>query len=146
VDCQLTEVQKSVHDAIHNLRARFNMDDWSKRDRTRECSEAILDTMAADRWCSACFGVDFEAAANAAKYLPGDGVWDACHRAIMPQSAMGYAKRAHVDRYLREVLVPRIAPISPEPMTCYSGERILSLPMSYQPYAVKRGESRAHEG
>ena len=32
----------------------------------------------------------------------------------MTHGGMGYAKEYHVERYLREVLIPRIAPVSPQ--------------------------------
>lgn len=37
----------------------------------------------------------------------------------------------HVERYLREVIVPRIAPISPQLVLCFIAERVLGLPKSY---------------
>jgi len=36
-----------------------------------------------------------------------------------------------VERYLREVMIPRIAPISPQLILCYIAERALGLPKSY---------------
>jgi acyl-CoA dehydrogenase len=44
---------------------------------------------------------------------------------------MGYAKEYHVERYLREVLIHRIAPITPHLILCYLAERVLGLPKSY---------------
>ncbi len=71
------------------------------------------------------------AAANAAKYLAGEAAFDACQQAIMTHGGYGYAKEYHVERYLREVMVPRIAPISPQLALCYIAERVLGLPKSY---------------
>ena len=71
------------------------------------------------------------AAANAAKYLAGEAGFDACQRAVMTHGGFGYAKEYHVERYLRECMVPRIAPISPELVLCYIAERVLGLPKSY---------------
>ncbi len=52
--------------------------------------------------------------ANAAKYLGAEAGFTACETAIMTHGGMGYAKEYHVERYLRESLVPRIAPVSRE--------------------------------
>jgi acyl-CoA dehydrogenase len=71
------------------------------------------------------------ARANAAKYLAGEAGFDACQRAVMTLGGMGYAKDFHVERYLRESLIPRIAPVSPELVCCYIAERVLGLPKSY---------------
>jgi len=37
----------------------------------------------------------------------------------------------HVERCLREILITRIAPISPHLILCYIAERVLGLPKSY---------------
>ncbi len=71
------------------------------------------------------------ATANAAKYLAGEAAFDACQQAIMTHGGYGYAKEYHVERYLREVMVPRIAPISPQLALSYIAERVLGLPKSY---------------
>lgn len=71
------------------------------------------------------------AAANAAKYLAGEAGFDACQQAVMTHGGYGYAKEFHVERYLRECMVPRIAPISPELILCFIAERVLGLPRSY---------------
>ena len=49
----------------------------------------------------------------------------------MTHGGMGYAKEYHVERYLREVMIHRIAPMSPALMLCYIAERVLGLPKSY---------------
>ena len=71
------------------------------------------------------------AEANAAKYLAGEAGFRACETAVMTHGGMGYAKEFHVERYLRESLIPRIAPVSPELILCYVAERVLGLPRSY---------------
>ena len=45
--------------------------------------------------------------------------------------ASGYAKEFHVERYLRESLIPRIAPISRELILSFVAEKVLGLPKSY---------------
>ena len=76
-------------------------------------------------------GLPCGAAANAAKYLAGEACFDACQTAVMSHGGFGYAKEFHVERYLRESLVPRIAPISPQLALSYIGEKVLGLPKSY---------------
>ena len=71
------------------------------------------------------------AEANAAKYLAGEAAYDACQQAVMTHGGFGYAKEYHVERYLRESLIPRIAPISPQLVLCYIAEKVLGLPKSY---------------
>ena len=69
--------------------------------------------------------------ANAAKYLAGEAGFRACEQAVMTHGGMGYAQEYHVERYLRELLIPRIAPVSPQLILSYLAERVLDLPKSY---------------
>jgi acyl-CoA dehydrogenase len=69
--------------------------------------------------------------ANAAKYLAGEAGFNACQRAIMTHGGYGYAKEYQVERYLREVMITRIAPISPQLILCFIAEKVLGLPKSY---------------
>ena len=69
--------------------------------------------------------------ANTAKYLAGEACFRACETAVMVHGGMGYAKEYHVERLLREALIPRIAPVSPELILCFVAERALGLPKSY---------------
>ncbi|KAJ5651466.1 uncharacterized protein N7484_005189 [Penicillium longicatenatum] len=69
--------------------------------------------------------------ANAGKYLAAEAAFEACERAILAHGGMGYAQEYHVERYLREVFIPRIAPVSREMVLNYIGERVLGLPKSY---------------
>jgi acyl-CoA dehydrogenase len=71
------------------------------------------------------------AEANAGKYLAAEAAYDACQQAVMTHGGFGYAKEYHVERYLRESLIPRIAPISPQLVLCYIAEKVLGLPKSY---------------
>jgi acyl-CoA dehydrogenase len=71
------------------------------------------------------------AEANAAKYLAAEACFDACQQAVMTHGGYGYAKEYHVERYLRESLVGRIAPVSPQMILCFIAERVLGLPKSY---------------
>lgn len=76
-------------------------------------------------------GRDCGAEANAAKYLAGEAGFHACEAAVMTHGGMGYAKEYHVERYLREVMIPRIAPVSPQMILNFIAERVLALPKSY---------------
>jgi len=69
--------------------------------------------------------------ANAAKYLAGEACFKACETALMTHGGMGYAREFHVERYLRESLVVRIAPITPHLILSFIAERALGLPKSY---------------
>ena len=71
------------------------------------------------------------AEANAAKYLAGEAGFNACQTAVMTHGGYGYAKEYHVERYLREVMISRIAPISPQLVLCFIAEKVLGLPKSY---------------
>ena len=76
-------------------------------------------------------GDDCGALANAAKYLAGEATFSACTNSVMTHGGMGYAKEFHVERYLRECMIHRIAPITPHLALCYIAERVLGLPKSY---------------
>ena len=71
------------------------------------------------------------AQANAAKYLAAEAGFKACQTAVMTHGGYGYAKEYHVELYLREIMLPRIAPISPQLVLCYIAEKVLELPKSY---------------
>jgi acyl-CoA dehydrogenase len=69
--------------------------------------------------------------ANATKYLGGEAAFNACETALMTHGGMGYAKEFHVERYLREALIARIAPVTPQMILCFIAEKALGLPKSY---------------
>jgi acyl-CoA dehydrogenase len=71
------------------------------------------------------------AEANAAKYLAAEAAFTACDRAVRTHGGMGYAAEYDVERYLREIIIPRIGPVSREMILNYIGERVLELPKSY---------------
>ena len=76
-------------------------------------------------------GEDCGVEANAAKYLAGEAGFNACQTSMMSMGGMGYAKEYHIERYLRESFISRIAPISPHLIMNYIAERVLELPRSY---------------
>lgn len=69
--------------------------------------------------------------ANTAKYLAAEAAFQACQTAVLTLGGMGYAKEYHVERYLRESFIPRIAPVSPQLIMCFIAEKVLGLPKSY---------------
>ena len=76
-------------------------------------------------------GLDCAAEANAAKYLAAEAAFRACETALMTHGGMGYSREFHVERYLRESLIPRIAPVTPHMILNFIAERVLGLPKSY---------------
>lgn len=76
-------------------------------------------------------GKDCGAESNAAKYLAAEAGFSAAETAVMTHGGMGYAQEYHVERYLRESLIPRIAPVSRELILSHIAERVLGLPKSY---------------
>lgn len=76
-------------------------------------------------------GRDCGAEANAAKYLGGEAGFNACEAAVLAHGGMGYAKEFHVERYFRESMIARLAPVSREMILNYIAERVLGLPKSY---------------
>ena len=71
------------------------------------------------------------AEANAGKYLGAEAGYAACERAVLTHGGFGYAKEYHVERFLREMFIPRIAPVSAELILCFIAEKVLGLPKSY---------------
>jgi len=71
------------------------------------------------------------AEANAGKLLASEAAHRACERAVLTLGGMGYAKEYHVERYLREIYIARIAPVSREMILNFIAEKVLQLPRSY---------------
>ena len=71
------------------------------------------------------------AEANSAKYLAAEAALSACQRSVLTHGGMGYAKEYHVERYLREIMIPVIAPVSQEMVKSFIGERVLGQEKSY---------------
>jgi acyl-CoA dehydrogenase len=76
-------------------------------------------------------GLPCAAQANAAKFLAAEACYHACENAIFTHGGMGFAKEYHVERYLREAWIPRLAPVSPQLILCFIAEKVLGLPKSY---------------
>jgi len=71
------------------------------------------------------------AEASGAKYLAAEACYRACENAVFTHGGMGYASEYHVERYLREAWIPRLAPVSPQLILCFIAEKVLGLPKSY---------------
>ena len=76
-------------------------------------------------------GKDCGAEANAAKYLGAEAGFHACENAVLAHGGMGYAREYFVERYFREAMIARIAPVSREMILNFIAERVLHLPKSY---------------
>jgi len=76
-------------------------------------------------------GKDCGVEANAGKYLAAEAGFEACHTAMLTLGGMGYAQEYHLERYLREILIPRTAPVSPHMILNFLAEKVLGLPKSY---------------
>ena len=76
-------------------------------------------------------GEECGAEANAAKYLAAEAAFHACETAILTHGGMGYAKEYHVERYMRESWIPRIAPVSMQLILSFIAEKVLGQPKSY---------------
>lgn len=71
------------------------------------------------------------AEANAAKFFCAEAGYRAAETAVLTHGGMGYAKEYHVERYLREAMLPRIAPVSIQLILSFIAEKVLGLPKSY---------------
>ena len=69
--------------------------------------------------------------ANAAKYYAAEVAFKTATQAVITLGGMGYAKEYHVERLLRESLIPKLAPVSSQMILNYISEKILNLPRSY---------------
>ncbi len=76
-------------------------------------------------------GLECGIEANTGKYLAGEFAFEACHTAMLTFGGMGYAQEYHVERLLREVLIPRTAPVSPHMILNFLAEKVFDLPKSY---------------
>ena len=76
-------------------------------------------------------GQNCGAEANAAKFFAGEAGFKACETAMLTHGGMGYSKEFHVERYLREVMLTRIAPVSSQMVLSFIAEKVLGLPKSY---------------
>lgn len=76
-------------------------------------------------------GQECGAESNAAKYLAAEAGFAAAEAAVLTHGGMGYAQEYQVERYFRESMIPRIAPVSRELILSHIAEKVLGLPKSY---------------
>ncbi|MGK2913617.1 MAG: acyl-CoA dehydrogenase family protein [Porticoccaceae bacterium] len=76
-------------------------------------------------------GKDSGAHANGAKYFAAEVGFKACQQAVMTHGGMGYAKEFHVERLMREAMLPRLAPVSQNMILNFISTNVLGLPRSY---------------
>lgn len=56
---------------------------------------------------------------------------EVCEAAVLTVGGMGYSAEYHVEGYLREAYIPRIAPVTPHMTVNFVAEKALGLPRSY---------------
>ena len=76
-------------------------------------------------------GKECGAQANGAKYFAAEVGFKACQQAVMTHGGMGYAKEYHVERLMREAMLPRLAPVSQNMVLNFISTNKLGLPRSY---------------
>lgn len=69
--------------------------------------------------------------ATSAKYLAAKVGFETATRAVRTHGGFGFAKEYHVERGLRESVLPLLAPVTQELALCYIAEKALGLPKSY---------------
>ena len=69
--------------------------------------------------------------ANAAKFMAGRAGQNAATRAMMTHGGMGFAKEYHVERFYRESVLGRIAPVTENMILNFISNKVLGLPQSY---------------
>lgn len=69
--------------------------------------------------------------ANAAKFMAGRASQNAATRAVLTHGGMGFAKEYHVERFYRESILGRIAPITENMILNFISTKVLDLPHSY---------------
>ena len=50
---------------------------------------------------------------------------------MITHGGFGFAKEFHVERLLREIMIPVLAPVAQSLALCYIAERELGMPKSY---------------
>ncbi|MBN9428404.1 MAG: acyl-CoA/acyl-ACP dehydrogenase [Burkholderiales bacterium] len=76
-------------------------------------------------------GMPCGAEANAAKFLAAEAAHSACRQAMLTHGGFGYAREYHVERLMRESMLPMIAPLAQNLALSFVAERVLGLPKSY---------------
>jgi len=69
--------------------------------------------------------------ANTAKYLAAEAGFNACKQSVVTHGGMGYAREFHVERLMREVMIPYLAPVSQQMVLNFVAEKALAMKKSY---------------
>ena len=69
--------------------------------------------------------------AAAAEAVAADAAVEATEAAQISFGGFGYAKEYHVERLVREALLFRIVPVTPQMLLSFIAEKALGLPKSY---------------
>ncbi|MBO6826475.1 MAG: acyl-CoA/acyl-ACP dehydrogenase [Sneathiella sp.] len=69
--------------------------------------------------------------ANATKLLAADAAAEATEDAHITFGGFGYAKEYHLERLVREALLFRIVPVTPQMLLSFIAEKALGLPKSF---------------
>lgn len=109
MDFAFTENQRNIRDTILKHCAPYPDEYWLARDRQGAFLEDFYLFMADAGWLG----------------------FEACHTAMLSLDGMGYAPEYHVERYLRESLIPSTAPVSLHMILNFLAEKVLDLPKSY---------------
>jgi alkylation response protein AidB-like acyl-CoA dehydrogenase len=117
VDFSLNEEQQTIRDAIQKHCAQFSPEYWLEHDRSAEFPHHFYKSLVDAGWLGIATPTEF--------------AFEACHTAMLTLGGMGYAQEYHVEHLLREVLIPRTAPISPHMILSFLAEKVLDLPKSY---------------
>lgn len=69
--------------------------------------------------------------ANAAKYMAAEAGLSACKQAMATHGGMGYAQEFHIERLMREAMIPYLVPVSQQMILNFVAEKALGMPKSY---------------
>lgn len=95
--------------------------------------ESAWDTVKRAAWMhdGGVSAVQVGAVSNMAKYLAVEAANEACSHAVQTHGGNGYAREYNVERWLREVQLFRLAPVTQQMTLNFIGERVLGMPRSY---------------
>lgn len=159
MDFSLSEDPLAIREGVAAVLRAFGDDYWLTRDEDGEFPHAFHRAMADAGWLGITMPVQqggaglgvteaaimmhevashanperllIGAEANAAKSLGARAGHDACQQAVMTHGSFGYAKKYHIERLLREVMIMRLAPVGEQMILSFIAEKVLDLPRSY---------------
>lgn len=66
-----------------------------------------------------------------AEYFAAEAGCKTSQTAVITHGGYGYAEEFHVERLMREAMLSRLAPVSPQLIKCFVAEKVPGLPRSY---------------